>query len=215
MHTIYYLFLVTFLGFPFIGIGLVNYFRLDWFFKQKQLIIAFFVIYDLLFWFSVSLKGDFADYIIFAVEYLTICLFLFSPKKHTELWIKTVRVIGLTGICFGIIIGFIGIFLFPIISQDYIADRTYRFQSSDKSYETRRYSFGTISSIDTRYTFNTYRTFNILPFEYQIDKTDIFDSETNLNINEPNLKIEINKINKENKIKFSSTNGKQFTKSIR
>ncbi|WP_419803428.1 hypothetical protein [Mucilaginibacter sp.] len=202
------------MGLPIIGIVIANNFDHVWLFKYKKFVIAFFAIYNLLLYFKVSLKGDFADYIILSIEYFVICLFIFSPKKHKEFWIKLLRVVAITGICIGTIVGGIGIFLFPIISQDYTTDKIFYFEHSDKLYETRRYRFGTIGSVDTRYTFNTYRIFSILPFEYKIDKTDFSDLKTNLNISDPNLKIDIIRNINKDKIKFSSTDGKEFTKSI-
>jgi len=124
------------------------------------------------------------------------------------------KVVGIVSISLGIIIGTVGIFMFPAIFQDYETDKTFHFISNDKIYETRRFSFGTVGSIDTRYTFETYRDFNYLPIENKVDKTDFFETKTDLDISEQGLKISILDSGIAEQIIFKSSNGKFFLKSI-
>ena len=104
--------------------------------------------------------------------------------------------------------------MFPAISQDYETDKTFHFISNDKIYETRRFSFGTIGSIDTRYTFEIYRDFKYLPIEHKVDKTYFFETKTDLDISEQGLKISILDSGIAEQIIFKSSNGKFFLKSI-
>ena len=61
------------------------------------------------------------------------------------------------------------------------------------------------------------RTLNvsISDIEYKIDKTDFFDTKTNLRISEPQLKIEILSKNNKEQIHFISTNGNEFIKPLK
>lgn len=75
--------------------------------------------------------------------------------------------------------------------MEYEADRIFHFESNNKNYETRRYSFGGATLSDTRYTFETYREFKYLPIEHKVDKTSFLDTKTYLDISEPQLKIKV------------------------
>ncbi|MCX6352868.1 MAG: hypothetical protein NTX03_13570 [Bacteroidetes bacterium] len=111
------------------------------------------------------------------------------------------------------IIGVIGSILFLVISQDYESDKKFNFTDEGKSYETRRYSFGFATLDDTRYTFETYRTFKYLPFEILIDKTNFFDTKTKLNIG-GEIKIEVKENGNIETITFKSPNGNTFSKTL-
>jgi len=215
MELTYYLFLLSFLGFPILALVIANNTKVDRLVKYKKLIIALFVIHNLLFWVGLSLKGDYIDYFIFSIEYFVFCLIAFLLKGQTNLWTRLFRIVSLIGVSLLFIVGLVGILLFLIISMDYETDKIFRFTSKDKTYETRRYAFGFATTSDTRYTFETYRTFGIFPIEYKIDKTDFFDTKTNLRISEPQLKIEILSKNNKEQIHFISTNGNEFIKPLK
>ena len=215
MELTYYLFLLSFLGFPILALVIANNTKVDRLVKYKKLIIALFVIHNLLFWVGISLKGDYIDYFIFSIEYFVFCLIAFLLKGQTNLWTRLFRIVSLIGVSLLFVVGRVGILLFIIISMDYETDKIFRFTSKDKTYETRRYAFGFATTTDTRYTFETYRTFGIFPIEYKIDKTDFFDTKTNLRISEPQLKIEILSKNNKEQIHFISTNGNEFIKPLK
>jgi len=215
MELTYYLFLLSFLGFPILALVIANNTKVDRLVKYKKLIIALFVIHNLLFWVGISLKGDYIDYFIFSIEYFVFCLIAFLLKGQTNLWTRLFRIVSLIGVSLLFVVGLVGILLFIIISMDYETDKIFRFTSKDKTYETRRYAFGFATTTDTRYTFETYRTFGIFPIEYKIDKTDFFDTKTNLRISEPQLKIEILSKNNKEQIHFISTNGNEFIKPLK
>lgn len=206
--------LLTFLAYPIIAIIVSGYIRLD---KVSRLIkptFLFFLIHNILFFLGFSLSGNYVDYFIFSTEYLLFCLTINLLPKTTNIYLRTFRILGIIVISIGIFIGFMGILFFPAISQDYETDKVFRFSDNDKTYETRRYSFGTVSSVHTRFTFETYRIFNLVPIEKKIDKTHFFEFKTNLNIREPNLKISLIRIDNKRQIVFKSTNGKTFTKQL-
>jgi len=206
---------LSFLGFPILALVIANNTKVDRLVKYKKLIIALFVIHNLLFWVGISLKGDYIDYFIFSIEYFVFCLIAFLLKGQTNLWTRLFRIVSLIGVSLLFVVGLVGILLFIIISMDYETDKIFRFTSKDKTYETRRYAFGFATTTDTRYTFETYRTFGIFPIEYKIDKTDFFDTKTNLRISEPQLKIEILSKNNKEQIHFISTNGNEFIKPLK
>jgi hypothetical protein len=210
----YFLFLLTFLGYPIIGLIFSKSITLD---KISALIkptVLLFLIHNVFFVFGYSLKGDYVDYVIFSLEYLALCLIIVSSLKVENIYFKIFRIIGKIAISFGVIIGLFGILMFVFVVQDYEADKRFYFFNSDKTYETRRYSFGTVSSVDTRYTFETYRTFRYFPFEKKIDVTYFFSTRTDLKIGEENLKISIVDTCDKEQILFRSTNEHVFLKSL-
>lgn len=209
----YWLLLITFLCFPIIGIILSNNKHLEKLSKYRNWIIFFFLIHNILFYFGLSLKGDYVDYIIFSFEYLIICLTIFSLKGQTNWIYRGLKTVGFIGIIFGFFFGLVGILFFIVLTMDLETDKVFRYTCKDKSYETRRYSFGFATLDNTRYTFETYRTLNVIPLEYKIDKSDFFDDKTKLNIAEDELKIDINADKKS--LTFISTNGNTFTKTIK
>ena len=215
MEFSYYLSLLTLLGFPILALVIANNAKIDRLLKYKKSFIVFFLIHNLLFWLGLSLKGDYFDYLIFSVEYFIFCLIVFLLKGQTNLWTRLFRIVSIIGVVFFFIVGLVGVLLFIVISMDYETDKIFKFSSNDKSYETRRYAFGFATLSNTKYTFETYRTFSIFPIEYKIDKTDFFDTETNLRISEYQLKIEILRKNNKEQIRFISTNGNEYIKLLK
>jgi len=213
MNVTYYILLVSFLGYPIIGIILLNLIKLDNFSKLLVPTILFFLIHNILFAFGYSLKGDYVDYIIFSLEYLVLCLTVILLKT-TNIYFKIFRVIGTIAISLGFVIGFIGIIMFIVISQDFETDKIFHFENNSKSYETRRYSFGFATLENTRYTFKTYRNYKYFPIEKEIDTTDFFDNKTDLQIDEDKLKISIVNTGTKQQILFISTNGHTFSKTL-
>ena len=212
MDTIYYIFLLTFLGYPIVGLILSKLIPFEKVSKLIKPTILFILIHNILFAFGYSLKGDYVDYFIFSLEYLAFCFKIVLLFKTTNIYAKIFRVIGTITISLGFIIGLIGIIMFIPISKDYQADKIFHFVSSDKTYETRRYSFGFATLADTRYTFKTYRTYKYFSLEKKIDATDFFDNKTDLQIGENNLKISVVNTNTKEQILFKSTNGHTFSK---
>ena len=70
MPPIYIIYLLTFLGFPILGLVISRF--LDFSRSKNYLIWIFllFAIHNILFFFRFSIKGDYPDYCIFSLEYL-------------------------------------------------------------------------------------------------------------------------------------------------
>lgn len=178
--------------------------------KQLKWTLIIFVIHNVLYISDYSIKGDYPDYIIFSLEYLFFCVLIFLLLKQK---IKLLKGIGITGtivIIIGFIQGIIGIFLFIVVSQDFESDKIYNFNSNEKSYQTRRYSFGFATLDDIKYTFETYRTYKYLPFEIKINKTDLFGFKSDVDITDEKFNAEIEENNNKRILRFSSTNEKQY-----
>lgn len=210
MDTTYYLFLLTFLLFPIIPIVVYQFKQFDSIAKFIKVVIAFLLLYNVLFSFGFSLKGDVSDYLIFSIEYLIFCFALCLKSK--KIYVNVLRFAARSAIIIGFVVGLIGIFIFPVIEQDYKCDKTYHFVNNNKFYETRRYSDGFVTAANTRYTFVTFRQYPFLPIEKKIGKTVTFDTETNLNFDEDNVQINLESINGKGKIIFRDKEGNIFSK---
>jgi len=214
MDTTYYLLLLTFLIFPLLALIIAINFRVNNLYKFIKIVAAVFLIHNIFFLFGFSLRGDYIDYLIFSAEYFFFCFIFFSLYKTRNIYIKVLRVLATVIIAFGVILGCLGIFLFLFITQDYETDMALHFKSNDKTYETRRYSFGGATLDNTKYTFETYRVYEYLPFEYKVDKTIFFDTQSKVAIWEAGLKIAIETIDSKERIIFKDREGNEFSKSI-
>jgi hypothetical protein len=214
MNPTYIIYLLTFLGFPFLGLLISPFLDFNRSKKYLKWILLVFATHNILFYFGLSIKGDYLDYFIFSLEYLFICITILILYKSETIYSKIFRYIGTVVIIVGFLQGLIGILLFIVISQDYETDRIYNFKSNGKNYQTRRYSFGFATLEDTRYTFKTYRTYKYLPFEKLINKTDFFDSKSDLDFRDGHFSIDIKESENKKTIEFSSTNGKQYKTTI-
>ncbi len=214
MGFTYIILILTSLVFPILGLTISKFIQINKIPKFTKIIIAFYLSHNLFYYFGFSLKGDYVDYIIFSSEYLMFCMAVFLLIKKNNIYLKIFSILGLIIISIVFFVGLAGIYLFYFVGQDFETDKVFHFTNNDKPYETRRFSFGGATLSNTRFTFETYRIYNYLPFERKIDKTDFFDTETNLIINEDQLKIDIIKIGNSEQIKFQSTNGNNFTKKI-
>ncbi len=171
--------------------------------KNKKTIIwlaSVFVIHNILFIQGLSFKGDYPDYFVFSIEYLFLSVIIIRLYKLKDNYSKIFRSIGSILLVIGFLQGLIGILLFIVISQDYETDKIYNFNNNKKSYQTRRYSFGFVTSESIRYSFKTYRRFEYLPFELKINKIDFFDTKCDLNFNDLNFTVSINDLD----LEFSS-----------
>lgn len=210
MTPTYIIYLLTFLGFPILGLLISKYLDFNRSKRYLKWPLILFAIHNILYIFGLSIKGDYPDYIAFSLEYLFFCVTIFLLFKATTTLSKTVGIIGMTVIVVGFIQGIIGILLFIVISQDFETDKIYNFKSDEKHYQTRRYCFGFATLDDTRYTFETYRIYKYLPFEKQINKTDLFELKSDLDFSDNNFGIEIKESGNKRILEFSSTNGKQY-----
>jgi hypothetical protein len=210
----YYLFIVTFITFPIFGFFISKHIKKIFLNRYLKVLFSIFIIHNSLFYFGLSIKGDYFDYSVFSLEYLFLSITTFTFYNKTTLFSRFISSIGIISMIIGTLIGFIGIWLFIVISMDYETDKIITFSSNEKEYVTRRYSFGFATTSDTRTTFETYRIFDIFPLEYKIDETDFFGSSSKINSSDENLKIQVQKQNKIDYIEFSSSDGGKFSKKL-
>jgi hypothetical protein len=210
----YYLFLVTLLIFPIIGYFISKYVKKIFLNRYLKFIFSFFIIHNALFYFGLSLKGDYIDYSIFSLEYLFFSVITFIFYNKTTTFSRIITSIGVFSMIIGSFIGFLGIWLFIVISMDYEAEKIINFSNNNYNYSTRKYIFGFATTSDSRDTFETYRIFDFLPFEYKIDETVFFGSETRIRCSDENLKIQVQKKNKIDYLEFSSSDGGKFSKKL-
>ena len=107
MDTTYIIFLLTFLLFPIIAVVTYQYIQFERISKFIKVVIAFFLLYNFLFLFGFSFKGDYADYLIFSIEFLILCLVLCLKPKNA--FNKSFIIIGRIAIIFGFVAGLVGI----------------------------------------------------------------------------------------------------------
>jgi hypothetical protein len=214
MDTTYFLLLATTLIFPLIGLSLAKFFPPEKIGKSKKVIILFFAVHNIAFLLGFSLKGQLIDYYIFAVEYLAFCYSVFASLKYNYIYLRIYRALGVAVIAIVFIVGLPGIIFFIIATQEMIPDRTFHFKEAGKTYETKRYTIGFATTSNTRYTFQTFRTYKYLPIELCIDKTDFIDTETHLRIGDEQLRISIDLNDSIPEIIFSDKFGNSFKKPL-
>ncbi|MCR5862402.1 hypothetical protein LRS05_09685 [Flavobacterium sp. J372] len=178
------------------------------------LITVFIVVYISLFYFGISIYGDYADYIIFSLAYLYVCMSVVILVKKANVVLKVLGIIGAITMSINFLVGLIGIIMFIVISQDYEADKVYKFNNNNKHYSCRRYTFGFATLDDTRYTFETYRQFKYLPLEIKIDKTDFFANESDLDFTDAKFSVAIKSVDDHRELIFRSSDGGKSTKMI-
>jgi len=100
-----------------------------------------------------------------------------------------------------------------IDSQDYECDKVFTYTSDGKDYQTRRYSFGFVTLMWEKYTFDTYRTLKYLPVEYRVDESIFFDNKTKLKIG-GDLLFKITQTNNGKYLTIRDTSCQTITKKI-
>ncbi len=175
MNFTYVLFLLTFLGYPIVGLALYRMFSAKSVLVYLKAALPILIIHNSLFFLGYSIKGDYADYLLFSLDYLCFCLLVIGSNTRKNIVIKISKVFGWMVVILGYIAGFIGVLFFTIASQDYECDIKMHFKNATDTYELRRYTF----DFDrTKYTYDTYKTLGNFPFEKRIDETVLFDTVT-------------------------------------
>lgn len=213
MDFTYFLFLLTFLGYPIVGY-LISEKVINKISKNlKKGILYFFIFHNLLFYIGLSIKGDYFDYSIFSLEYLVFSTYIFSLNTNKKIQFKIIYAIGIFTQIIMSFIGFIGFWIFIVISQDFESKKTIYFNNSE--YYSRFYSSGFVTSSSTNYQFDTYKNFKILPLEFKIDDFLIRSSESNFSFEVKELTIDF--IKKENfeKLIFTNSRNENFERTIK
>ena len=206
MGIVYYLYIITFLVFPIVGIVGAKRLLSDRITGVMKLLIGLFLTHNVLFVLKYSLIGDLVDYIIFSLEFLMICILipvLNKGKDHLSMLgsIGAQFIVGL-----GVLQGLVGILLFIFVSQDYVVDETHRFETSFNTYEIRVYSFGGVTLMDTRFTYETYKLNGFLPIEKKMDVTVLWKFKGDVKV-DANLEIFLLDSNNHDYLEFK--NGSQ------
>lgn len=166
-------------------------------------------------YYGYSFRGDNADYLLYCLSYWWCCWLVAAMAVFSHWAIRLFRivcymVIGTVAVC-----AFFGSFIFPIsiyAMQDSVWNwKTHFADTNGNSYETRRYDYGGVFDVETKYTFKTFRINCILPIEKQIDKTVFFDLETTLQVQRP-LQISLTDSSGYQILHFKDDKGNRFDK---
>lgn len=216
MNYPYVLSLITFIGFNIASFPLYVYFHNKVSVKTLKTILFVVASHIALFACGISLIGDYIDYTLFSIEYLISIISAFGLVSTKNWLLKIPGFIMLTiASVSGLVTILLGFFLFIIMSQDYEADKVYNFNSNGYEYQTRRYSYGFVTSDDITYSFATYRRYAYLPIEYKIDYTYFSSMQSDLNFNEPDqLKLKVINKGSIKQLKFTTYNN-SFEKDLK
>lgn len=206
---------ITFLLFPLIGLMLSRY-ATKYIVEFGKWGVLIFLLYDVLYIFGYSIRGDYADLIGFSVEYLCFCSIILSINSY-RIPEALKKIISTGGVMIQIFTGLIaglGFFAAMLISSEYESDLSFKFIEGDNNYEVRRYSMGFVTSLYTDYRFETYRDYRFLPFEKKIDKTTLVDTISSINVADTALIFSIENDGNKRSLIMRSKNSGQFIKQL-
>ncbi len=171
MKFTYFLFLLTFWGYPIIAGVVISYFG-DANFSQGNarirkyiaVSIPFFLLFDAACYSGYSFSGDYADYFIFSLQYFVICLLVEGIKHSRNIWLEVLRIGGYLILVSGALIGLFGMLTALPLTNGY-CDKEFRLKSHNHTYVLRRYSDFELAPSAIFYTFSLYRKFGFLPIE--------------------------------------------------
>lgn len=210
MSFTYILYLISFLFYPVFLLILSFYFDIKKIKGCLKWIVLFFAIHNLLYYLGFSIKGDYADYVIFSLEYAFLVVLIIMFAKTKKIWLKVFQIIGLAVVISGFIQAIPGIFLFIVISQDFEKDKVYNFENDEKMYQTRRYSFGFATLDDITYDYYTYRQFKYMPFEKLLNKSHFSRIKDSMNFEDERFSIDIETKSNKRAIIFKSPNEEPY-----
>ncbi len=206
---------ITFLLFPLVGLILSRY-ATKYIVEFGKWGVLIFLLYDVLYFFGYSIRGDYADLIGFSVEYLCFCSIILSIKSYRipEILKKIIRTGGVMIQIFTGLIAGLGFFAVMLISTEYESDLSFKFIEGNNNFEVRRYSIGFVTSLYTDYRFETYRDYRFLPFEKKIDETTLVDTISSINVADTDLIFSIENDGNKKLFRMRSKNGGQFIKRL-
>lgn len=214
MVPVYFILIISLLAIPLVVSIISRHIKIGKILPFIKLTYLFLLIYFVLNLFNYSFSGDYPDYIMYSLAYFMFCLAVFNISNLSKsIFSILFRVFGWVVISVFLIIGFVGIVLFIPAAHEFHSDKQFRFKSNNNSYESRRYNFGFATLNDIKYTFTTYKKFEFLPFEKEIDCTSFLDTKTEVDIASDDLKIEI--LGLDSIIIFKSANGQMFKKRLK
>lgn len=151
---------------PFIALGIKNAVGPQNVLPIVKKLLVYALLYDLLFYAGYSIRGDYPDYIIFSLEWFCFTVLLFSTAGTKVIWVKVLRVVGFMLLIQSVIIGLVGIIIFPILAGDMESSHDYHVTHKGKVYEIRRFESDGRDAIYRTYIFCAYITLG--PFEHSI-----------------------------------------------
>jgi hypothetical protein len=185
--------------------------------KPLTVIALIGLVHNLFYVYGLSLRGDIADYIVFAVEYFAFCGLVFAAfRLHRKAnYIMIFAALGLIPIACGVCKSIPGSLVFLMMVQDSICDRTLQVASAHGRYETLRYTFGGATLSATRFNFETYDLFVLPAFERLVDDTTLFDNKTPLRLDSSLLTVTLRHSNSGIQLSFRDEMGTKFEKALR
>jgi hypothetical protein len=217
MFLVYCLLEGSLLVSPLVAYLLCRYVEPQRLLKPLTGIVLIGVIHNVFYAFGLSLRGDLADYFVFAIEYFAFCSLVFSAvilRRKAE-YIMILAVLGLIPISAGVCASVPGSLLFLMVVQDSTSDRTLRVESAQGRYETRRYTFGGATLSNTRFNFETYQLLALPAVERLIDVTTLFDNKTKLLVDSNLLTVTRRNSDSIVQLEFRDEQGTTFVKSLR
>jgi hypothetical protein len=217
MLLVYFLLEGSLFGSPILAYLLCRYVEPKRLFKPLTVIALIGLVHNLFYVYGLSLRGDIADYIVFAVEYFAFCGLVFAAfrLRRKANYIKIFAALGLIPIACGVCASVPGSLLFLMMVQDSICDRTLQVASAHGRYETRRYTFGGATLSTTRFNFETYQLFVLPAFERLIDDTTLFDDKTKLLLDSERLAVTLRRSPVGVELSFRDERGTTFEKTLR
>ncbi|KOY86326.1 hypothetical protein AD998_09375 [bacterium 336/3] len=213
MLFIYILYIFTFILAPVISNLIIENVIFQSYKKYLIGFSIFFFIHNLFWSFGYSIQGNFPDYIIFSLEYFSVCLWLLLGFRVKKSYIKVLSILGFIPVGLTLILASFFLIWFPPITQDYIPYQNYSFGYQDNHYQTRVFVYGFVTFVDTKYTFQTYQVFENVPIEYHLDTTLLSSIKNSFVYALKDFNVRITEYQGQKQLIFSS--GKSFyTKNI-
>jgi hypothetical protein len=179
MNFTFTLLLFTFIGHLIITGLLTRYIRRETILKWLKAPALFFLIYDCSFYLGYSFRGDYIDYILFSLEYLCFCLLIASSSVSKNIFVKILRISGyfitISVVILSVTFGFI---ITVVMAQELDCVNKSCFNYGTQKYEVRRFESGFVTQLEIKQVYDTYQVFGLFPFEKRIDRTILYDLET-------------------------------------
>ena len=217
MLLVYFLLEGSLFASPILAYLLCRYVEPKRLLKPLTVIALIGLLHNVFYVYGLSLRGDLADYFVFAIEYFAFCCLVFAAfrLRRKADYTMILAALGLIPIACGVCASVPGSLLFLIMVQDSICDRTLRVASAGGTYETRRYTFGGATLSTTRFNFETYQILVLPAFERLIDDTTLFDNKTPLRLDSSLLTVTLRHSNSGIQLSFRDERGTTFEKPLR
>ena len=213
---LYTLSVSSFLVFPALGYALVDKEIIS--FKKHRIwlvpLLVMLCIHSLFQFFDYSIAGDIIDHTLWSIKFFYFYLLLFLLAKSESIISNILRGFSIMLVMGSLPVGFASIYLFVVPAQWNTTDKHYEFRYEENNYETRRYVSDFVTLSDISYRYSTYQVFTLWLFEKHIDSTTFRKSKHQIAFQDEQLQINIIDNAGYHILRFSSPNGKAFSKKI-